>query len=97
MAGSILYSLATLILLKQSLMFYGSQLLLSTLLLLWNVKRLSPIGNPRKLNELLMWLSLGEIFIFHIKGWEGFSIQQLLLYVLAIVATAANLFWKEKH
>lgn len=97
LAGAILYNLAALIVLKQSFAFYGSQLLLSALFLLWKIKKFRIIGNPRNLNELLMWFSLGEIFIFHLKGWERFSLQQLLLYVLAIVATGANLFWKEKQ
>ena len=99
LAGTMIYNLIAAVLANQFLLFYGSRSLLAALLLLWQIKRFSPIGKPENLNKLLLWFSLGEILIFHFKVpkltfnnliW-GFSQQQLLFYALATFAIVVNL------
>lgn len=104
LAGTVIYNVIASVLSNQYLLFYGSRSLLAALFLLWQVKRFRPIGKPGNLNQLLLWFSLGEIFIFHFKATEmnfdnsiwGFSLQQFLFYALAISAIGANLILGRK-
>lgn len=105
LSGAVIYNLIAAVIANQFLLFYGSQSLLAALLLLWQIKRFSPVGKPENLNQLLLWFSLGEILILHFKVpnltfnnliW-GFSKQQLLLYALATFAITINLISGRKR
>lgn len=104
LSGTMIYNLVAAVLENQFVLFYGSRSLLAGLLLLWQIKRFSPISKPENLNQLLLWFSLGEILISHFKVPEltfnnliwGFPQQQLLLYTLATFAIVVNLILGRK-
>jgi hypothetical protein len=105
LAATILYSLIALVLSKELLLLYGSRSLLAALLLLWQVKKLRVLGKIENLNQLLMWYTLGEIFIFNLNAEEvnsynlilSFSLKQIIFYALAIISIGLNLIFGKKR
>jgi hypothetical protein len=101
LAGTLPYYLISAMLSNKLMVFYGGRSLLAALLLLWQLKTVKVIGSPENLNQILLWFSLGKIFIYHFKASEvgydnfiwKFSLEQFLFYVLAIIAIVINLFF----
>ena len=92
LASLVLYHLLALVL-KEPLVFHGTQSILSLLALFWLFKRSETVGNPYHLNLVLLWYSLGQIFISYItKSYGnflgGFSKEQILFFTLAFISLA---------
>jgi hypothetical protein len=104
LAGGIVYHIIALIISKQFLIFYVSQSLLMCLLLIWQIKKPEMPGSIYNLNRILLWFSLGQIFISHFKVAQeniqssiwNFSLQQIIFYVLSVLTIGLNLILEMK-
>lgn len=79
----------------QSRLHELSQLVLAIVLLIWMYRKKESVGNPRDINQLILWYSMGQIFNGFLKGHSvavflGLSGEQL--FFLAI--TLCSLFFQ---
>ncbi|EJL30517.1 hypothetical protein [Brevibacillus sp. BC25] len=66
-----------------------SQLVLAIVLLIWMYRKKERIGNPRDINHLILWYSMGQIFNGFLKGHSvavflGLSSEQLFFLVITL-------------
>ncbi|MCO5387770.1 hypothetical protein [Desulfosporosinus sp.] len=87
---------------KQPIWVDGSEILIALLLLLLIFRRSKGIGMPYHLNQVLMWFSLGQVFVLFLNplkqnDWWGFSQGQILYLSLAALCLAIGLFAEKKR
>jgi hypothetical protein len=105
LAGTFVYNITALAVSRQFLMFYFSQSILSASLLLWQIKKSGSAGSICNLNQILMWFSLGQIFISHFKAAQeniqssiwNFSPQQIIFYALSVLTVSLSFILEKKR
>ncbi|MDI6880530.1 MAG: hypothetical protein QMC95_16930 [Desulfitobacteriaceae bacterium] len=87
---------------KQMVWVDGSEILIALLILLLIFWRSKGIGKPNNLNQVLLWFSLGQVFIAFLNphrqnDWWGFSQEQILYLILAVLCLTIDLVAEKKR
>lgn len=80
----------------------GSEIIIALLILLLIFRRSREIGKPNHLNQVLLWFSLGQVFILFLNPlkqnyWWGFSQEQILYLSLAALCLSIDLVAEKKR
>ncbi|UED75899.1 hypothetical protein [Brevibacillus sp. DP1.3A] len=73
----------------QSRLYDLSQLVLAIVLLIWIYRKKESVGNPRDINQLILWYSMGQMFNGFLKGHSvavflGLSSEQLFFLAITL-------------
>jgi len=87
---------------KQMVWVDGSEILIALLILLLIFRRSKGIGKPIHLNQVLLWFSLGQVFVLFFNplkqnDWWGFSQAQILYLSLAALFLGIDLVVERKR
>lgn len=96
LAATVVYYMIDLVWDKQMVWVDGSKIIIALLILLLIFRRSKEIGKPSVLNQVLLWFSLGQVFILFLNplkqnDWWGFSQEQILY--LSLAALCLGIDW----
>lgn len=102
LAATAVYHLIHLFGSKQPVWVDGSEILIALLILLLIFRKSKGIGKPNHLNQVLMWFSLGQVFVLFLdplkqNDWWGFSQEQILYLSLAALCLSIDLVVEKKR
>ncbi|MHB1405258.1 MAG: hypothetical protein ACYCV0_06680 [Desulfitobacteriaceae bacterium] len=102
LAATAVYYMIDLVGNKQTVWVDGSEILIALLILLLFFWRSKEIGKPSVLNQVLLWFSLGQVFILFLNplkqnDWWGFSQEQILYLSLAALCLSIDLVVEKKR
>ena len=102
LAAIVVYHLIDLFGNKPMVWVDGSESLIALLPLLQIFRRSKGIGRPHHLNQILMWFSLGQVFVLFLNplkqnDWWGFSQEQLLYLSLAALCLSIDSVVEKKR